>query len=223
MSDKINTLLEKIARLEGELMDELREQEENFQYKLEGSRAVFEQSITDAHRKLKVAILPWLGSSTLRNVISTPFIYAMIVPLAFLDITVTIYQHICFRLYNVRLVERASYVVIDRHQLGYLNGIEKLNCIYCGYGNGVVAYAREIIARTEQYWCPIKHARKALGRHRRYHQFVSFGDAENYGPELIRLRDELRPKEEQSRNADNDTDSQAGERKKENNRENESD
>lgn len=210
MSDKINTLLEKIARLEGELLDELREQEENFQYKLEGSRAVFEQSMLDAHRKLKVAILPWLGSSTLRNVVSTPFIYAMIVPLAFLDLTITLYQHICFRLYNIRRVERSSYVVIDRHQLGYLNGIEKFNCIYCGYGNGVIAYAREVIARTEQYWCPIKHARKALGRHRRYHQFTNFGDAENYQSEVIRLRDELRPKEENNAAGTQDKDQQGG-------------
>ncbi len=196
MSDKISTLLDKIARLENELIDELREQEEAFQYKLEGSKAIFEQSILDAHRKLKVAILPWLRSSLLRNVISAPFIYAMIVPLAFLDLTVTLYQHICFRLYDVRRVERSSYVVIDRHQLSYLNGIEKLNCMYCGYGNGVVAYAREIIARTEQYWCPIKHARKALGRHRRYHNFVNFGDAENYKPRLIKLREELSTKTE---------------------------
>lgn len=197
MSDKISTLLDKMSRLERELLDELREQQETFQYKLEGKKAVFEQSIAETHRNLKVAILPWLRSSLLRNVISAPFIYAMVVPLAFLDLTVTLYQHICFRLYDVRRVERASYVVIDRQQLGYLNSIEKLNCMYCGYGNGVIAYAREIIARTEQYWCPIKHARKALGRHRRYHQFTGFGDGENYKKELIRLRDELRPRDEE--------------------------
>lgn len=49
--------------------------------------------------------------------------------------------------------------------LSYLNAIEKLNCVYCGYGNGVIAYGREIIARTEQFWCPIKHASKAAGEH----------------------------------------------------------
>ena len=193
MSDKISTLLDKMSRLERELMDELHEQQEAFQYKLEGKKAVFEQSIDEAHQNLKVAVLPWLRSSLLRNVISAPFIYAMIVPLAFLDLTITLYQHICFRLYDARRVERSGYVVIDRHQLGYLNGIEKLNCMYCGYGNGVIAYAREVIARTEQYWCPIKHARKALGRHRRYHKFTNFGDGESYKTELIKLRDELRP------------------------------
>jgi len=33
---------------------------------------------------------------------------------------------------------------MDRHHLAYLNVIEKLNCEYCGYANGVFAYVREI-------------------------------------------------------------------------------
>lgn len=197
MSDRINTLVDKIARLEKELLDEIREQEEKFQYHLEGRRVRFEQSVLEAHRKFKVALLPWLRGSLWRNVISAPFIYAMIIPLAFLDLTVTLYQHICFRLYGIQRVDRSQYVVMDRHQLAYLNGIEKLNCVYCGYGNGVVAYAREIIARTEQYWCPIKHARRVVGSHRRYNKFVSYGDADNYKPQLLKLRDELRDEETQ--------------------------
>jgi len=192
MSSKITSLLERITRLEEELLDEFREQEKQFQYRLEGTRVRFERSVEEAHRRVRVSILPWLRNSTLRNAASAPFIYAMIVPLVILDITVTVYQHICFRLYGIRRVRRRRYVVLDRHQLAYLNGVEKLNCVYCGYGNGVISYAREIIARTEQYWCPIKHARKALGRHRRYAEFTAFGDAENYRSKLIELRDELK-------------------------------
>lgn len=192
MTDRINTLVDKIARLERELLDEIREQEQKFQYHLEGRRVKFEQSVLDAHRKFKVALLPWLRASLWRNVFSAPFIYAMIIPLSFLDLTVTVYQHICFRLYGIARVDRSQYVVMDRHQLAYLNGIEKFNCVYCGYGNGVVAYAREIIARTEQYWCPIKHARRVVGSHRRYQKFVSYGDADNYKPQLLKLREELR-------------------------------
>lgn len=117
----------------------------------------------------------------------------MIVPLVFIDITMTIYQHICFRLYNVARVNRSHYVVIDRHVLSYLNAIEKFNCLYCSYGNGVLAYAREIIARTEQYWCPIKHARKVVGTHSRYNQFLGFGESENYQEQVLKFRDALKP------------------------------
>ncbi len=198
MTSRITELVDKIARLENQLFEEMKEQQEEFQYKLRGKKVEFEEAVLAAHRRFKIAILPWLGSATLRNVISVPFIYAMIVPLAFLDLTVTLYQHICFRLYNIALVTRGNYVVMDRHQLAYLNGIEKFNCVYCGYGNGVIAYTREIVARTEQYWCPIKHAARVAGTHRRYNKFVAFGDAEGYQARRIELRDELKPKEEET-------------------------
>ena len=192
MSSKITELADKIAKLEFQLLEELKEQEKEFKYKLEGKKVQFEQSVLEAHRKIKVAILPWLFHCTFRSVLSIPFIYSMVIPLAFLDITVTIYQHVCFRLYDIARVDRSKYVVIDRHQLAYLNGIEKLNCMYCGYGNGVIAYTREIVARTEQYWCPIKHARRVLGTHRRYNKFLAYGDAEAYKTQRIKLRENLR-------------------------------
>ncbi len=102
------------------------------------------------------------------------------------------YQHTCFRLYGIPRVRRRDYVVIDRHQLAYLNVIEKLNCVYCGYANGVMAYVREIAARTEQYWCPIKHASHMLAPHNRVGRFADYGDAEAYRETLARLRREFR-------------------------------
>lgn len=34
--------------------------------------------------------------------------------------------------------------------------MEKVNCVYCSYFNGLMSYLREIAGRTEQYWCPIR-------------------------------------------------------------------
>jgi hypothetical protein len=192
MSNSISELVDKISRLEQQLLRELEQQQEEFKYRLEGTKVKFDEASLEAHRLLRVAILPWLLSSKLRHILSIPFIYGMIIPIAFIDITITLYQHICFRLYGIVRVNRSKYVVMDRNQLPYLNAIEKFNCLYCGYGNGVISYAREVIARTEQYWCPIKHARKVVGTHRRYRNFVAYGDGENYGTQLIKLRDELR-------------------------------
>jgi hypothetical protein len=151
MNSRITELTNRIASLEQQLLDELEKNQQKFSYTLEGTRVRFTEEIQQAHRKLRQALLPWLFSSRLRSILSAPFIYSMIVPITFFDLTITLYQHICFRLYGIRLVRRADYIVLDRHQLGYLNGIEKFNCLYCGYGNGVVAYTREVIARTEQY------------------------------------------------------------------------
>jgi hypothetical protein len=192
MSERVTELINKIAKLESQLLEELKEQQEEFKYKLEGKKIEFEKAVLEAHRKVKVAVLPWVLSSRLRSIISIPFIYGMVIPLAILDLTMTIYQHICFRLYDIALVKRSNYVVMDRHKLAYLNAIEKFNCLYCGYGNGVIAYAREIIARTEQYWCPIKHARRVVGTHSRYNKFLGYGDAQGYKTEVLNFRESLK-------------------------------
>ncbi|MDO9316507.1 MAG: hypothetical protein Q7T97_18390, partial [Burkholderiaceae bacterium] len=59
---------------------------------------------------------------------------------------------------------------------------------YCEYGNGLMAYMREILARTEEYFCPIKHARKVLGTHERYKRFLNYGDAADYEAKLEEYR-----------------------------------
>jgi hypothetical protein len=107
-------------------------------------------------------------------------IYAMLIPVALLDLALFIYQHVCFSAYGIKKVPRSDFIAWDRHHLGYLNLIEKLNCDYCGYATGVVAYAREIGSRTEAYWCPIKHAEAVKPPHPHYYEFLEYGDAEGF-------------------------------------------
>jgi len=93
----------------------------------------------------------------LRHAVSAPFIYGMIVPSIIFDISLEIYQNITFPMYGLEKVERGNYIRIDRQKLSKLKPMEKVNCMYCGYVNGLVAYSVEVAARTEQYWCGIKH------------------------------------------------------------------
>jgi len=81
--------------------------------------------------------------------------------------------------------------LIDRQYLAYLNIIEKIDCMYCGYAVGMIAYASEILARTEQYFCPIKHARKVLSAHARYANFLGYGEADDFHDKLEKFRSEL--------------------------------
>lgn len=103
-----------------------------------------------AHRHFKQGILSFLREGSLLNLLTAPFIYSLLLPLALLDVCVTSYQWLCFPIYGICRVPRREYFVIDRHRLAYLNGIEKMNCTFCSYANGVVAYVREIAARTER-------------------------------------------------------------------------
>lgn len=88
---------------------------------------------------------------------SLPIIFAVFIPMLLLDICLEIYHRICFRLYELPYVQRSAYIKIDRHKLEYLNFLEKVGCVYCGYANGFAAYFVAIAAETEQYWCGIMH------------------------------------------------------------------
>ena len=193
IKSRVSELLAEILRLEEELEDAVKTHEVEFLYRVDGTKVRFEQAVRKAHQKLKVGVFRWLRESSLRNVISAPFIYAMILPLLVLDIGVSLYQFICLPLYRIPKVRRRSYIVLDRHKLSYLNSIEKFNCVYCGYANGLIGYVREITARTEQYWCPVKHARKILDPHRRYARFADFGDSEAYQDYVEKMRGEFLP------------------------------
>jgi hypothetical protein len=191
MDERVRTLLNQISELEDELRSALHDQQTRVLYRIEGKRIEFEQGIREAQAKLRLGVFKWLAESQLRNVVSAPVIYSMIVPLSLLDIALTVFQAICFRLYRAPAVKRSDYILLDRFHLPYLNSLEKLNCVYCAYAAGVLAYAREIAARTEQYWCPIKHARKVIDPHRRYARYADFADGEHYHAALAKMREEL--------------------------------
>ena len=112
--------------------------------------------------------------------ITAPFIYVLIIPLLLLDGFVSLYQMMCFPVYGISKVQRRDYFAFDRAHLAYLNGLEKINCAYCSYANGLIAYTMEIASLTEAYWCPIKHARRLNLTHARYRDFADYGDAEGF-------------------------------------------
>jgi hypothetical protein len=180
MYSEISELLEDMRRLQAQMEQFFDEARDRFHYTLEDGRVRFTEEVQALHRRYRVSSLRYLLDSNLGSILTAPVIYAMAIPLVFLDLSFSAYQHICFRAYGIPRVRRRDYMVNDRHRLGYLNTIEKINCAYCGYGNGVIAYAREIISRTEQYWCPIRHARHVPGAHERYPRFFDYGDAEAY-------------------------------------------
>jgi hypothetical protein len=191
MTPRIDDLFQRIAALEHEIDFELDQLRSKWRYRIEKGRVRFEYDVREAHRRLRRSIPRYLRESQILNIVTAPVIYAMLVPIVFLDAWVSLYQAICFRAYGIARVKRSAYIVIDRHHLAYLNGIEKLNCMYCGYANGVFAFVREVAGRTEQYWCPIRHAKRVHAPHMHYREFVDYGDADGYHRRLIPLREEL--------------------------------
>jgi len=184
-------LTQRIKTLGKELEAALEEKERTFQFHWAQGKVKFEESVLAEHRKLKSSLGRYVLDSTFLTILTAPVIYFGVVPFLLVDLFLVVYQGICFPVYGVPKVKRADYFVFDRGQLKYLNLVERINCIYCSYGNGLFAYAREISARTEQHWCPIKHARRLRTVHSRYGHFVDYGNAGQYREKIDTVRNDF--------------------------------
>jgi hypothetical protein len=196
MTTPVDDLIANIRKLELELETEFAKQRAGLRYGLERGRIVFEREVIRRHHELRTNLARYILTARPLVALTAPVIYSLIIPFALIDLWVSIYQAICFRAYGIAQVRRGHYFVFDRSALAYLNFLQKVNCAYCSYCNGVVAYVREVAARTEQYWCPIKHAKRLLGAHPRYAAFEEYGDAEHYQTRVQELRKALRNDDE---------------------------
>ena len=189
MPPTLEDLLARIKDLENQVDDEYARLRAAF----EERRNALAGRFLELQRRQKVGLWRYLRGARLAVLLTAPIIYSGWAAFLLLDLFVSVYQAVCFPIYGIPKVRRADYLVFDRGDLPYLNIIEKFNCFYCSYGNGVVAFAREVAARTEQYWCPIKHARRLHGAHERYPRFFEHGDAEAFRQGLERLRQQYGP------------------------------
>lgn len=187
---QLNDILDRLEALEKELVDEIFRKHEELKYTIEEKRVFFSEEISRHHKELAATLSEYVYDSGLLIILTVPLIWSVVIPALALDGLVTLYQAVCFPIYGIPRVKRSEYVVIDRHELQYLNWLEKLNCVYCGYFNGLMGYIREIAARTEQYWCPVRHARPIKSVHSRYRHFFEYGDAEAYREGLADVRKE---------------------------------
>ena len=169
----------------------LAEKQKAFEYSFVRGKARFEEAVLRGHRERKHWLPSYLLHGGFLAYLTAPIIYSGIVPFFLLDLFLGVYQGICFPVYGVPKVRRADYLIFDRGRLKYLNLLERLNCAYCSYGNGVLAYGTEVAARTEQHWCPIKHAQRLRSPHSRYGRFFDYGDAQKYSQEVETVRNDF--------------------------------
>ncbi len=189
---KIDELITKIKALESELESELHQEYEKFTCEITKKR----EEILASYRHDREGLLRYLATTPILHLLSAPVIWVVLIPAFVLDIFVSLYQWICFPIYKIAKVKRSDYIIVDRHRLGYLNIIEKLNCLYCSYFNGLMGYISEIAARTEQYWCPIRHASRMKSIHSRYQKFFEYGESARFRQESEKLRNELMEEKE---------------------------
>lgn len=187
---RVDDLIEQIHALEEEIESEFDKRRDRFRRIVVKRRDRVADDVLALQRP-STGLFRYLFTGPLLNWLSAPVIYLGFVPMFLLDVFLFVYQAVCFPVYGIPKAVRSDYVILDRADLPYLNALERLNCFFCGYANGLASYFREIAARTEQYWCPIKHAQRINAAHDRYPAFFENGDAESYRLGLERLRDAL--------------------------------
>ena len=127
----IDDILERLRTLQTELETEidqlLSEKRELFRYNLSKGKVHFEQGMKALQRHQRTGLWKYISAAHVGHLFTMPIVYSVVIPLVMLDLMVTFYQHVCFRIYGIPLVVRRKYVIIDRHHLAYLNIIEKIN------------------------------------------------------------------------------------------------
>lgn len=117
------------------------------------------------------------SGTLLRHTLNKPFLWSLILPLLIIDIFAIFYNQTGFRICGIPRVKRSNYVRIDRHKLRYLTPYQKLQCVYCGYANGVLMFCSELGVRLERYWCGIQHERvEGFIAPPHHAEFLEFGD-----------------------------------------------
>ncbi len=191
MAVNIEQVVRHFRDAEIRLHSAIKERASALNYTIVDKRVRFDKAVRQRHKALREGLISFIAHSGIMAVLGAPFIYAMIVPLILLDIALTIYQFATSLFYGIQKEHRADYITIDRQYLAYLNAFQKFNCVYCGYANGLLAWGRAIAGRTEEHFCPIKHARKTRGQHDLYWDFADYGDAQTW----MQQRDKRRKKD----------------------------
>lgn len=180
MKSRIKDLLAKIEALNLALQKEHARLAQKYGFSINERRIVFIQKFKARNKNWRIPAWKYAVPRNFRHFLSIPFIYMMIVPAVILDAFISLYNWTALPLYGIPPVRRDDHFVYDRRFLDYLNVIQKANCLYCSYVNGLFAFAGEIGARTERYWCPIKAANKPKASHGWYKDFADYGSPEEW-------------------------------------------
>ena len=189
MKSKINQIISDIRSKREELKWEYSKLKEKYWFRIEWTKIIWNKWKTEELKKSRKSIWDTIFTAEIREILSFPFIWMMLIPAFILDFCLFVYQNTATRLYDIPLAKRSDYIVFDRNQLAYLNLIQKLNCIYCSYVNWLFQYWVEVAWRTEKYWCPIKHAQKKSWTHDWEEFFADYWNPEEFKKTFCNLED----------------------------------
>jgi len=192
LSKEFNSMMKKLTRKKDERIHEFEELKKKVLFKIDShldrlykKRDYIAEVLANKKEFRKLRLGVWKKFirtsfwNNLKAFTSMPFIYMIIIPTVIMHAFIQVYQQICFRIYGIPRVNSKEYFIFDRGLLPQLNWFEKFNCVYCSYFTCLISFTQEIGARTERFWCPIKHARRMANPHSQYNHFSEYSDGKN--------------------------------------------
>lgn len=85
-----------------------------------------------------------------------PLAIAMLVPLLIFDLCLSLYHRLAFAICGMKRVNRKAQFKLDQKKIALLDRKERFFALMIFYANGVLNYAKKILAESEQYWCQPK-------------------------------------------------------------------
>lgn len=104
MKSRINELVANFEQKRQEFLRDLYAEydrlKEKYDFETLGKKIQFGLKTKELNRRYKTPVfLNFFSYQVLKEILSAPFIYMMIIPSLILDVFLTVYMHICFRLY----------------------------------------------------------------------------------------------------------------------------
>lgn len=96
------------------------------------------------------------GRNFFRHIFVLPFALAMLVPLLFFDLCLSIYHRIVFGICKMKRVNRKAHFKIDQMKVAQLGKLERFFAVYIIYAKGLMSFASKIASESEDYWCQPK-------------------------------------------------------------------
>src|SRR5258705_13556592 len=90
MNDTLDSLLDRMQQLEKELLRELQRKQTEFSYKVQQKKVRFTAEADALNKTFRMRLSRFLGQSRFLVLLTTPVIWSVLVPIAFLDLGVSI-------------------------------------------------------------------------------------------------------------------------------------
>src|ERR1700754_1594768 len=96
MTTQLDTLTEKLRSVEAEIEVEMAKRREEMRFHVVNRKIVFEHEASQVHREIKTSAMRYLIDVGPLVILVAPVIWSLIIPMMLLDLSLMVYQAICF-------------------------------------------------------------------------------------------------------------------------------